>query len=72
MTGTGAGRPGVADVDLLVVGSGVAGLSAAVRAVALEPGHKVIVITYADYDDAELGRFEPRVVKVDGDNRPHG
>ena len=38
----------------------------------VEPGHKVIVITYADYDDAELGRFEPRVVKVDGDNRPHG
>ena len=35
----------------------------------VEPGHKVIVITYADYDDGELVGFEPLVVKVDGDNR---
>ena len=35
----------------------------------VEVGHKVIVITYADYDDAELSSFEPRVVKVDGENR---
>ena len=31
----------------------------------VEPGHKVIVITYADYDDAELAGFEPLVVQVD-------
>lgn len=37
----------------------------------VEVGHKVIVITYADYDDAELQpRFEPLVVKVDTENRP--
>ncbi len=35
----------------------------------VEVGHKVIVITYADYDDAELSGFEPLVVKVDGENR---
>ncbi len=40
---------------------------AAARLVA--PGHKVIVITYADYDDAELDRFTPVVVQVDADNR---
>ena len=37
----------------------------------VEPGHRVIVITYADYDDAELGAgFEPTVVLVDEQNRP--
>ena len=36
----------------------------------VEPGHKVIVITYADYDEAELDGFDPLVVKVDADNRP--
>ena len=36
----------------------------------VEPGHKVIVITYADYDDTELAGFAPVVVKVDKDNRP--
>ncbi len=36
----------------------------------VEVGHRVIVITYADYDDAELSGFEPLVVKVDADNRP--
>jgi aspartate 1-decarboxylase len=37
----------------------------------VEPGHKVIVITYADYDEAELiGGFAPTVVLVDADNRP--
>ena len=36
----------------------------------VEPGHKVSVITYADYDEAELDGFDPRVVKVDADNRP--
>ena len=105
------------ELDLLVLGSGVAGLSAAVQAAAaepgmrvgvlskadrsqattrwaqggvaavlggdpgqvqlngaaarlVEPGHRVIVITYADYDDAELTGFAPLLVKVDAENRP--
>ena len=33
------------------------------------PGDKVIVLTYADYDDGELAGFAPRVVHVDGANR---
>jgi aspartate 1-decarboxylase len=33
-------------------------------------GDKVIVITYAQYDELELERYEPLVVHVDGDNRP--
>ena len=37
----------------------------------VEPGHKVIVITYADYDDTELfPGWAPTVVQVDGQNRP--
>jgi aspartate 1-decarboxylase len=32
-------------------------------------GDKVIVITYADYEQAELESFAPRVVHVDGANR---
>ncbi len=36
----------------------------------VEPGHKVIVITYADYDEAELEVWAPTVVQVDADNRP--
>lgn len=36
----------------------------------VEPGHRVIVITYADYEDAELAGFEPLVVKVDPENTP--
>ena len=36
----------------------------------VEPGHRVILITYADYDDHELGGFTPVVVKVDERNRP--
>jgi aspartate 1-decarboxylase len=36
----------------------------------VEPGHKVIVITYAEYEEAELSSFEPLVVKVDAENRP--
>ncbi len=31
-------------------------------------GDKVIVITYADYEEAELGAFEPVIVHVDGRN----
>ena len=36
----------------------------------VQPGDRVIVITYADYEDAELDRYEPRVVHVDTANRP--
>jgi aspartate 1-decarboxylase len=36
----------------------------------VHPGDKVIVITYADYDEAELAAFEPLVVHVDAQNRP--
>lgn len=36
----------------------------------VHPGDRVIVISYADYDDAELEDFEPRVVHVDAANRP--
>jgi len=33
------------------------------------PGDLVIVATFADYDEAEVARHEPRVVLVDDDNR---
>ena len=32
-------------------------------------GDLAIVITYAQYDDAELGRHVPRIVRVDAHNR---
>jgi aspartate 1-decarboxylase len=32
------------------------------------PGDPVIVMSYADYDDAELITFEPRIVFVDAEN----
>jgi len=35
----------------------------------VQPGDKVIVISYADYDDAELQGYEPRIVHVDTGNR---
>jgi aspartate 1-decarboxylase len=41
---------------------------AAARLVA--PGDRVIVITYAEYEDAELDGFQPTVVHVDTENRP--
>ncbi|HVM67812.1 MAG TPA: aspartate 1-decarboxylase [Acidimicrobiales bacterium] len=36
----------------------------------VHPGDKVIVITYADYDDAELEGYAPTIVHVDAANRP--
>ena len=36
----------------------------------VHPGDRVIVITYADYEEAELEEFAPRVVHVDSRNRP--
>ena len=35
-----------------------------------EPGDLVIVMTYAEYTDAELDGFDPVVVHVDAHNRP--
>src|SRR4051794_39122791 len=35
----------------------------------VQPGDRIIVITYADYEDAELDGFEPTVVHVDTSNR---
>ena len=35
----------------------------------VEPGHRVILVTYADYDDGELVDFAPVVVQVDPANR---
>lgn len=35
----------------------------------VQPGDRVIVLTYADYDEAELEGFEPTVVHVDTANR---
>jgi aspartate 1-decarboxylase len=36
----------------------------------VHPGDKVIVITYADYEDAELEGYMPTIVHVDNANRP--
>jgi aspartate 1-decarboxylase len=36
----------------------------------VQPGDKIIVITYAQYDEAELAAFEPLVVHVDANNQP--
>jgi aspartate 1-decarboxylase len=35
----------------------------------VQPGDRIIVISYAEYDDAELDGYEPRVVHVDTSNR---
>src|SRR5437764_314243 len=52
------GEPGQGDVCLN---------GAAARLV--HPGDKVIIITYADYEDAELDTYEPTIVHVDEQNR---
>jgi len=36
----------------------------------VHPGDKVIVITYAHYDEAEMASYAPKVVLVDEENRP--
>lgn len=36
----------------------------------VEPGHKIIVASFAAYDEADLERYAPVVVHVDADNRP--
>ena len=35
----------------------------------VQPGDKVIVITYAQYEEAELKQYAPKVVHVDSRNR---
>ncbi len=35
----------------------------------VEPGHRVIVLTYADYGEPELVGYRPRIVLVDEANR---
>ncbi|MGH9206423.1 MAG: aspartate 1-decarboxylase [Acidimicrobiales bacterium] len=35
----------------------------------VQRGDKVIVLTYADYEESELEHYEPRVVHVDTSNR---
>ncbi|MFI6348475.1 aspartate 1-decarboxylase [Streptomyces sp. NPDC050560] len=49
-------------------GSGVIGINGA-AAHLVHPGDLVIVISYAQVDDAEARRMVPRVVHVDADNR---
>ena len=36
----------------------------------VRPGDRVIVLSYAEYEDAELEGYRPVVVHVDGRNRP--
>ncbi len=35
----------------------------------VHPGDRIIVISYGDYDEAELASFSPRIVHVDRANR---
>lgn len=35
----------------------------------VQPGDKIIIITYGDFDEAELADYAPRVVHVDAANR---
>jgi aspartate 1-decarboxylase len=35
----------------------------------VQPGDRIIVISYAEYDDAEMATYETRVVHVDAGNR---
>ena len=50
-------------------GSGTVQLNGAAARLA-HVGDKIIVIAYAEVEDAELGSFSPTVVHVDQDNRP--
>jgi aspartate 1-decarboxylase len=49
-------------------GSGTCCLNGAAARL-VHPGDKVIVISYADFEDAELDGFAPRIVHVDASNR---
>ena len=50
-------------------GSGTICLNGAAARLA-QPGDKVIVISYATYDEAELQGHEPKIVLVDASNVP--
>ncbi len=49
-------------------GSGVIGLNGAAARL-VYPGDKVIIISYAELEDAEAREHDPTVVFVDGENR---
>jgi len=49
-------------------GTGVIGINGA-AAHLVHPGDLVIIISYGQYDEADLANYQPRVVHVDGDNR---
>ncbi|GIU84783.1 MAG: aspartate 1-decarboxylase [Acidimicrobiales bacterium] len=36
----------------------------------VQPGDRVIILTYADYEEAELENHQPKVLHVDSANRP--
>jgi aspartate 1-decarboxylase len=36
----------------------------------VQPGDKVIVISYAEYEDAELEGYQPTIIHVDTSNQP--
>jgi aspartate 1-decarboxylase len=36
----------------------------------VQPGDRVIVISYAGYDEAELVSYAPKIIHVDDDNQP--
>lgn len=50
-------------------GSGVMQVNGAAARL-VEKGDKIIVVSYATYDEAELQTYEPVVVHVDDDNQP--
>ncbi|HKK07452.1 MAG TPA: aspartate 1-decarboxylase [Gemmatimonadota bacterium] len=52
-------------------GSGEVRLNGPAARAAL-PGDRVIVVSYAEFEEAEARSHRPRVVRVDGDNRPVG
>ena len=52
-------------------GSGEVRLNGPAARTAL-PGDRVIVVSYAEYDEEEARQHRPRVVRVDADNRPVG
>jgi aspartate 1-decarboxylase len=39
-------------------------------ALLVSPGHRVIILTYADVEEAELAGYRPTIVLVDERNRP--
>lgn len=49
-------------------GSGVICLNGAAARL-VQPGDKVIVISYGIYDGSELAAYEPKIVHVDAENR---